>query len=152
MRWIVLLLLLALFLLALPVVFLADFSGAPPSVRPSVTILTPQDGESVPVAVLVRGESRTVAPGVSGQFDPPWLYVIVLPNAGDPAQSWWVQNPVVVDADGSWAARAFVGLGSDDPDTPYVICAIVSDEVLKPGRFGEEAPPALSRECVSVAR
>lgn len=100
-----------------------------------------------------------MAAGRVPEFEPPWIYVLVLPIPGDPNQSWWVQPYPLVRDDGSW--EAFIGVGAEDdqPGTPFDVCAIVSNEWLEPGRYGPEPPlppspppEALSRYCISVTR
>ena len=123
----------------------------PPS-SPSVTITMPRDGDSVPLGLRVEGGSTGVGAGRVPDTEPPWIYVLVRPIPGDPNQSWWVQSYPLIEESGSWDAFIFVGLGSDPPGTPFDICAIVSDEPLKVGRFGGVPPTAVVRDCVSVTR
>lgn len=121
-------------------------------VVPSVTITTPRDGDSVSLGLRVEGDASGVAAGRVPDTPPPWIYVVLRPIPGDPNQSWWVQPYPLIEASGSWDAFIFVGIESDQPGTPFDICAIVSSERLSVGRYGGLLPPAITRDCISVTR
>lgn len=123
-----------------------------PDTWPGVKITGLKDGDPVPVIVWLNGTSNGIAPGRVPDAPSPWIYVVLRPIPGDPNQSWWVQPHPLVHDDGRWDATVFAGLETDPPGTPYIICAIVSNEEIKVGLYGEKIPVALSRECVSVMR
>lgn len=119
----------------------------------SVTITKPRNGDSVPLKVMMEGESSGVAAGRVPDISAPWIYVVMLPLAGtDPNQDWWVQPYPRIGDDGGWSAFIFVGVESDVSGTPFEICAITSDQELKVGRVGKDLPPALTQDCVYVTR
>ncbi len=119
----------------------------------SVTIASPANGDSVPISVQIKGESSGLAPGQVPEMSPPWIYAAILPLAGrDPNQDWWVQPHPLIEEDGSWDAFIFVGVEEDLPGTPFDICAIISNDRLKVGRYGKSKPPALAEHCITVTR
>lgn len=117
-------------------------------VEPGVEVTRPGDGAAVVLTGLVEGTSQGVPPGQAPRSEPPWLYLMIRRTDGEGPQ-WWVQAHPVVQPNGDW--NGFLGEGLSDlaAETPFDICAIVSNDRLLTGRH-EETPRAFARDCVSV--
>jgi len=117
-----------------------------PIETPSVQITHPQDGAQVQLETAVMGNYSGLQPDQA-----PYLYVVVKPRPEDPNIPWFVQEPTVPNADGTWQVLAYIGLPEDAPGTPFQICAVVSSELLSPNQQ-LPSPPQGPSHCISVTR
>jgi hypothetical protein len=119
---------------------------ASPVGTPSVRITYPQDGDRVELETAVSGNYSGLQPGRT-----PYLYVLIKPLPENPEIGWFVQNPVVLNPDGTWQNACYIGLPEDVPGTPFKICAVISSELLLPNQQLAQ-PPQGPIHCISVSR
>jgi hypothetical protein len=113
--------------------------------QPHVRILSPSDGDIVPLEIAVEGRARA-------REDGEFLYVFVRPLPNNPFQDYHAQAiPQQID-ERRWDARPVnVGAPEDKPGTEFKICAVITMSKISPG---ERFPmlPAGPNDCVLVTR
>lgn len=120
----------------------------PANTTPSITIISPKEGDIVTWRNSVEGTSN----GVYGSKLS--IYVLIYPvEAGGP---WWVQPIVDISPNGNWDTTAYFGRDPanypEDSGKHFKVSVIITSTKLKEGQQLEKIPENTNRYDVKVVR
>lgn len=111
----------------------------------TLEVLSPPGSSAVEQEISVQVKTRTLEEGEN-------LVVFVRPKPEDPNQYYFAQQePVSTDGHRWSASPVFVGVSSDPPGLPFLICAVITQSPIAKGERMLVLPPG-EADCVSVTR